>query len=229
MLTRQLSDPEMKSDEFLMFRDFIHEKSGIFFAENKAYLLKNRLARRMARLGITGYRDYYYHVKYDASQREIAELMNLVTTNETSFFRNEPQLLAFSEEVLPLLAEERRGGEGQPTLRVWSAGCSTGEEPYSLAILLLEKLPAAADWRLEIVANDISEQALHQARRGEYRGQTLRNLKPHLLYKYFSRSGDIYRIKPEIKSLVKFSNVNLNDPPPFPARGRQHRLPKTGL
>ncbi len=211
MLTRQLSDPEMKSDEFLMFRDFIHEKSGIYFAENKAYLLKNRLARRMAQLGITGYRDYYYHVKYDASQREIAELMNLVTTTETSFFRNEPQLQAFSDEVLPLLTEQGLKGRGQPTLRVWSAGCATGEEPYTLAILLLESLPGVADWRLEIVANDISEQALRQARCGEYSGLTLRNLKPHLLYKYFTKSGDVYRIKPEIKALVRFSNINLND------------------
>ncbi|MGD8922489.1 MAG: CheR family methyltransferase, partial [Candidatus Zixiibacteriota bacterium] len=164
MLATAESDIQMSPDEFLMIRDFIHERSGIFFAENKAYLVRNRLAKRMADLDIKTVRDYFYHVKYDASQAEFNRLMELVTTNETSFFRNEPQLLSFSEEVLPLILKEKAASPGSKTLRVWSAGCSTGEEPYTLAMLILQKLSPLNGWQVEIIANDISEETLRRAR-----------------------------------------------------------------
>lgn len=206
------AEPEMSNDEFTMIRDFIHEKSGIFFAENKMYLVKNRLIKRMAELGIKTYRDYFYHVKYDTSLKEFHSLMNLVTTNETSFFRNEPQLLSFSDEVLPLLIDEKKNGKGSKRIRIWSAGCSTGEEPYTLGIMLLQKLGGLPGWNMEIVANDISEQVLQNARRGEYNGITLRNVSSDMLNRYFSKAGDTYRINPEVKALISFSQMNLNDP-----------------
>ena len=96
MEVNNITEPEMSNDEFTMIRDFIHEKSGIYFAENKMYLVKNRLIKRMNDLGIKNYRDYFYNVKYDTSLKEFNKLMNLITTNETSFYRNEPQLLSFS-------------------------------------------------------------------------------------------------------------------------------------
>jgi len=196
-----------------MIRDFILERSGILFAENKMYLLKNRLIKRMADLGIKAYRDYFYHVKYDTSNREFSQLMNLITTNETSFFRNEPQLLSFSEEVLPLMVQAKAADRSSRSIRIWSAGCSTGEEPYTLAMMILERLGSVAGWNIEIVANDISEQVLHKARQGEYSGITLRNVKPTVLNKYFTRvdGSDLYKVKPEVKSLVRFSQINLSD------------------
>ena len=202
----------MSLEDFTIIRDFIHEKSGVYFAENKMYLVKNRLQKRMAELDIRTVRDYFYHVKYDVSLREFNRLMSLITTNETSFFRNEPQLLSFSEEVLPQLIDEKLKGCGPKTLRIWSAGCSTGEEPYTLAIILLEKLGSPAGWNIEIIANDISEQVLQSARVAEYSGITLRNMKPALLERYFQEVNDKYRVKPEVKSLVKISHLNLNDP-----------------
>jgi len=212
MITSFDSDIEMTADEFKMIRDFIHEKSGIFFAENKMYLVKNRLQKRMAELDIKTVRDYFYHVKYDVSMKEFNRLMVLITTNETSFFRNEPQLKCFAEEVLPLIVKEKQDSRGPKTIRVWSAGCSTGEEPYTLAIILLEQLRQQTGWTMEIIANDISEDVLQRARRGEYTGLTLRNIKPNVLAQYFDKTGDLYRVKPEVKSLVKFSHMNLNDP-----------------
>ncbi len=212
MLTTAVEEPEMTQEEFSMMRDFIHEKSGIFFAENRVYLLKNRLVKRMVELGIKTYRDYFYHVKYDTSLREFKELMVLITTNETSFFRNEPQLLSFSDEVLPLLVKEKMNDRGTKTLKIWSAGCSTGEEPYTLAIMILDKLGFLSGWRVEIIANDISEEVLSKARAAEYSGITLRNVKPDILERYFAKAGDVYRVKPEVKALVKFSHVNLNEP-----------------
>lgn len=211
-MTSSVAEPEMTAEEFGMIREFIHEKSGIFFAENKMYLLKNRLIRRMGELEIKSYRDYFYHVKYDTSLVEFKELMNQVTTNETSFFRNEPQLLSFSEEVLPLLIQAKTESGEPRSIKIWSAGCSTGEEPYTLAMMILEKLGSQTGWKVEIIANDISEQVLQQARKGEYSGITLRNVKPTVLNRFFDKVGDVYRVKPEIKSLVKFSHINLNEP-----------------
>ncbi|PWB68639.1 chemotaxis protein [candidate division GN15 bacterium] len=212
MIGTQDNDLDMSVEEFVMIRDFILERSGIYFAENKMYLVKNRLAKRMEELQIRTVRDYFYHVKYDLSMREFNRLMDLVTTNETSFFRNEPQLMAFSDEVMPILIAEKMKQKGPRTLKIWSAGCSTGEEPYTLAIQILEKLHSLAGWNVEIIANDISEQVLQRARQAEYSGITLRNVKPDLLTRYFIPVGEAYRIKPDVKMMVKFSHVNLNDP-----------------
>jgi chemotaxis protein methyltransferase CheR len=212
MTVGPLNDIEMSVEEFTMIRDYILEKSGIFFAENKMYLVKNRLAKRMGELQIKTVRDYYYHVKYDLSMREFNRLMDLVTTNETSFFRNEPQLLAFSDEVLPLIINEKMKTSGLKTIKIWSAGCSTGEEPYTIAMIILEKIKSTVGWSVEIIANDISEEVLQKARLGEYNGITLRNVSKEMLDKYFVQLGDMYRVKPEVKMMVKFSHVNLNDP-----------------
>ena len=212
MLITAEADIQMSQEEFTMIRDFIHERSGIYFAESKMYLIKNRLSKRMSELDIKTVRDYFYHVKYDVSQKEFNRLMDLITTNETSFYRNEPQLLSFSEEVLPLIIKEKQASPEQKSIRIWSAGCSTGEEPYTLAMIILSKLMTTAGWNIEIIANDISEEVLQKARQGEYQGITLRNVRPDLLARYFTKSGEIYRVKPEVKSFVKFSHMNLNDP-----------------
>jgi chemotaxis protein methyltransferase CheR len=203
---------KMTQEEFVMIRDFIHEKAGIFFAENKMYLVQNRLEKRMAELAMKSVRDYFYHVKYDVSQKEFNRLMVLMTTNETSFFRNEPQLLCFSDEVLPLLVEQKIQAGGPRRIKIWSAGCSTGEEPYTLAILILERLKSLAGWNVEIIANDISEDVLQKARKGEYSGITLRNVKPDILSRYYKKNGDNYTVTPEVKAMVKFSQINLNEP-----------------
>ncbi len=211
MLATADKDIDMSKEEFELIRDYIHEKSGIFFAENKMYLVKNRLAKRMGELEIKSVKDYFYHVKYDTSLKEFNILMDLVTTNETSFFRNEPQLLSFSSEVLPKLIAEKEQQAGPKSIRIWSAGCSTGEEPYTLAMLMLDRMTLLQGWQLEIVASDISDEVLAKARAGEYSGLTLRNTKADVLSKYFSKTGDSYRIKQDVKSMIKFMHLNLND------------------
>ncbi len=211
MLSNNSIESDMKLEEFIMIRDYIHEKSGMFFAENKMYLVKNRLIKRMAELDIKSFKDYFYNVKYDTSLKEFNHLMNLMTTNETSFFRNEPLLLSFQEEVLPLLIKQKTEKKLPKTIKIWSAGCSTGEEPYTLAIIMLEKLKQYAGWNLEIIANDISEDVLRNARKGEYSGITLRNIKPEILDRYFTKTDKFYKVKPEVKSIVKFSHLNLSD------------------
>jgi chemotaxis protein methyltransferase CheR len=202
---------ELSLEDFIAFRDFVHEKSGIFFAENKKYLVENRLSKRMATLGVKSYRDYFYQVKYDTSLKEFNMLMNLVTTNETSFYRNPPQLKCFQEEVLPLIIQQKQKS-GQPKkLRIWSAGCSTGEEPYTLGMILLDVLGENSGWNLEIIANDISENVLYAARTGCYTEMALRTTPPAIVNRYFTREGDKYMVNESVKRIVKFSHLNLSD------------------
>ncbi|HOP06941.1 MAG TPA: protein-glutamate O-methyltransferase CheR [candidate division Zixibacteria bacterium] len=213
MLNNPDMTPDMTPEEFVMIRDFIHQRCGIYFAESKMYLLKNRLITRMSELNIKTYRDYFYAVKYDSSNTEFGQLINLVTTNETYFFRNEPQLRSFSEELLPQLVKQAEGSRFKRPIKIWSAGCSTGEEPYTLAMLILDKLGPRNNLQFEIIANDISEQVLKKARVGEYTGQTLRYVKPNVLAKHFTRkeNSEVYLIKPEVRSMVRFSHINLAD------------------
>ena len=205
-------DPNMTLEEFYLFRDFIHQRSGIFFADNKMYLLRNRLAKRIQELGIGSYRDYFYHIKYDITTKEFNILMNLVTTNETSFYRNPPQLKSFSEEVLPLIIRGKLDSEEPKSLKIWSAGCSTGEEPYTLAILIMEFLKSTVDWNIEVVASDISEDVLAAARKGHYSEVSLRTTPAEIVQRYFTRQENKYVIKPEIKVMVRFGHLNLYDP-----------------
>lgn len=202
---------ELALEDFRLIRDFIHEKSGMFFADRKLYLLQSRLSKRMQELGIASFKDYFYTVKYDTSQAEFHQLMNLVTTNETYFFRNEPQLEAFRDETLPQIIAYKKQFKGIKTLRIWSAGCSTGEEPYTIAMIIKDALRDDPSWHIEIIANDISESVLHNARKGEYTGQSLRYVTPDHLSRYFENNGEKYRVRAEIKSMVKFVHLNLND------------------
>jgi chemotaxis protein methyltransferase CheR len=213
MLTSSATLPSLQDDDFKTVREYIYEKSGIWFADNKKYLVESRLCKRMYELGIGNYKDYFYRVKYDASNKEFEALMNVVTTNETSFFRNPPQLKAFSEEVLPLIIKEKgRQQKGARRLKIWSAGCSTGEEPYTIGIILLEVLRSTIGWDIEIIANDISQHVLYAARKGVYRDLTLRSTEPRIINNYFIREDKSYRIKDEVKRLIKFNHINLNDP-----------------
>jgi chemotaxis protein methyltransferase CheR len=208
MMTKEV---ELTKEEFGLFRDFIHEKSGIFFANNKMYLIKNRLNKRINDLGINSFKDYFYRVKYDVTMKEFNNLMNLVTTNETSFYRNPPQLNSFANEVLPLLTKQKLSAKGPKSIKIWSAGCSTGEEPYTLAMLIMEHLKSTLGWNIEILASDISEQVLKRAREGVYGEMTMRSTPREIVQKYFIKEKDQFRVKPEIKRLVRFGHLNLND------------------
>jgi chemotaxis protein methyltransferase CheR len=207
----QTENLELSLEDFVAFRDFIHEKCGIFFAENKKYLVENRLSKRMTTLGLKSFRDYFYQVKYDTSLKEFNMLMNLVTTNETSFYRNPPQLACFQQEVLPLIIEQKKQLGQSKRLKIWSAGCSTGEEPYTLGMILLEVLGERNDWNIEIIANDISENVLYSARTAAYTEMSLRTTPLYIVNKYFTREGEKYCVTDNVKRLVKFSHLNLAD------------------
>lgn len=199
----------MTDDVFKQLRDFIYEKSGIFIPDNKKYFLENRLGRRVQEKNLRGYEDYLYILKYGADKNELTILFNLVTTNETFFFREPQQFEVFSGELFNrIMAENAKSGRKE--IKIWSAACSTGEEPYTIAMILLEK-PEAAAIRKEIYASDISDSALESAKAGVYGSYAIRNVPEPYLKKYFTNTNQQYSISSHIKSLTKFIKINLID------------------
>ena len=205
-------DIRVSDTEFLQLRDFLYQQCGIFIAENRKYLVENRLSSRLRELGLRSFGEYYNYLRYDANRSvEMNKLFESMTTNETSFFRNGPQLDVFRDKVLvPLLNEQR--AKGQKKLRIWSAGCSSGEEPYTLAIILREVLKQELpSWDIKITANDLSLAMLASARRGLYNDYAIRTTPPDMLAKYFVKEGNLYRIDPSLQKLVSFGQINLSD------------------
>ena len=205
-------DLQISDEEFLQLRDFIYQQCGIFIAENRKYLVENRLSNRIKELNLKSYNDYYNFLRFDGSRRtELNKLFEVVTTNETSFFRNPPQLEVFQKSVLPDILDQCRKA-GRKKLRIWSAGCSTGEEPYTLAIILAEVLKGEiSSWDIKITANDLSEAVLAAARRGVYNDYALRTTPKEIADAYFIKEDTQFKIKPELKSLISFGQINLND------------------
>lgn len=199
-------------DEFVQLRDYIYEQCGIHFPDKKKYLLETRLANRIKRLNLKGFGDYLFFLKYDSRQRqELPLLFEVITTNETSFFRNPLQLKVFQDKLLPEILEKKRAS-GQKRLHIWSAGCSTGEEPYTLAIILLETMKSElSSWNVRITANDLSEAVLRSARRGVYTDYSLRTAPKEVINKHFIMEGGRFRVSQDVKSMITFGQLNLND------------------
>ena len=201
----------LPDDVFRLLRDLIHGYCGIFFDDTSKFLLERRLSRRLEQHRLKNFEEYYHFLRYDRKrEEELTILVDNLTTNETYFFRESPQLRAFAEEILP---ELRAVLADRKILRIWSAGCSTGEEPYTIAMLLLESGDWWRDWQVEILGSDINQRVLHTARKGVYKKSSHRVTNPEMLAKYFIEEdkGD-YRIVDKVKELVSFSSVNLLDP-----------------
>ncbi|GIV61230.1 MAG: chemotaxis protein [Rhodothermaceae bacterium] len=199
---------ELSEPLFEQFRRFIYEQTGIYFQDNKKYLLESRVSRRLAATGKKDYQEYYQLLLNGGAARELPELINAVTINETFFFRTPPQFEILEHHILPELAEQRAGG----TVRLWSAACSTGDEPYSLALLIRDRLQARYPAvRFEIIGTDINTEVLETARAGSYGPRAVRNVPPPMLSRYFEAGQDRYTLRPEIRNMVTFRHLNLAD------------------
>jgi chemotaxis protein methyltransferase CheR len=205
-------ESQLTDEEFLQLRDFIYAQSGIYIAENRKYLIENRLSNRLKDLNLKSFGEYSYYLRFDVHRRdEMVKLFAAITTNETSFYRNPPQLQVFQDIVLKKVLDDLRAARTR-RLRIWSAGCSTGEEPYTLSIILHEVLHAEIGaWDIKINAMDLSEPVLASARRGVYSDYALRTTPKEIISKYFTFRNDLYEIKPELKRLVNFMQGNLSD------------------
>ncbi len=205
--------PEIKrltEDEFKRFASLIYEESGIFLKDTKITLLSNRLRKRLYALKLDTFSQYYDYIHGLKDRRkEIEELIDVVSTNETYFFRNERQFEALSNHCLADIAAKKKDDK---RLRIWSAGCSTGEEPYTLAICVLESMGLFPGWKIEIIATDIAPSVLEFANRGVYSGRRIEKVPPAILKKYFTQdpeNPELYGVNPEVKKLVTFQYLNL--------------------
>lgn len=202
---------EMSDEDFRLLRDFIRSQSGIHFGENSKPILEKRIGRLVNARRLRSYRDYYYFLRYDRrKEEEMDAIIDAVTTNETYFFREERQLKAFRDEILPEIHAEKMS-RGDRTLRLWSAGCSSGEEPYTLAMLILET-KLFKDWRVEIFGSDINRRVLQVARKGSYRNSSFRVTEKSYIDRYFEEIEGNWQISEEIRKHVNFSYMNLIDP-----------------
>lgn len=202
---------KMSQAVFVELRGFIYALCGIFFADSKIYLLEDRLSKRLDDLNLSSYEEYLYFLKYDPGKNiELKNLYDSITTNETSFYRDMPQLAAFIDGALPMSLQNKP--KNDRVLRIWSAGCSTGEEPYTLAMMIMETGLLSQGWKVEILASDISERVLMSARSAVYGQYSVRNTPAHILKKYFTVTPGGYKVRPDVRRMVSFMNINLFDP-----------------
>jgi chemotaxis protein methyltransferase CheR len=199
---------ELDSKDFTLIRDVVWKKSGIYFEASKQHYFFRRLLRRMELLGCQSVADYYHTLSTDTSKGELSELLNLLTTTETYFFRNKQQLQSFEKEALPLILKKKQEA-GLSHLHLWSAGCSSGEEPYTLAMILLETIPNIHRWKISLVGTDINTQVIEKARQGIYTARSLRDTPHKYKTKYFQREEDKYWIDEQVKHMVSFRTGNL--------------------
>ena len=194
--------------DFDSIRKLIKEHSGIWLSDMKMTFLETRLSSRLKETSMDTVKDYFYYLKYDSQREtEMERLIDVVAIKETYFFREEEQLEDFSQQIVPGLLKKK--APGQP-LVVWSAACATGEEPYTLAMLLLEHPARLHPSQINLLASDISPTALQAAREAIYETHSLRYVAGYHLEKYFEETNNgKFQVKDQVKNLVRFANVNI--------------------
>jgi chemotaxis protein methyltransferase CheR len=203
---------KLSVDTFKQWRSFIYDLCGIYFQDNKKYLLESRLLKRMNHLKIDSFEKYLDYIKYGSKRSaELNYLYEVITINETFFFRNQPQLDALVESVIPeVLSSPHKFNKRK--LRIWSAASSSGEEAYSISIMLHELIkPKYPNLNFEIVGTDISPAVIQTARKAQYKEYSIRNTPNYYMKKYFHRNNGYYELDNKIKQNVSFKMLNLAD------------------
>jgi chemotaxis protein methyltransferase CheR len=207
--------PDVTGEELRKLSEFLYRRTGMLFTETKRYYVQRRIADRMTFLKISSFATYFGYLRGDVDG-EIEKFINAFTVNETYFYREEHQLRCLSTDLLNERVRAKKPGEA---LRVWSVPCATGEEPYSIAMWLLENWPEVDVQDIEIVGSDIDTECLMAARQGEFGQRALMRLSPALVEKYFETVGkDRWRIVPDLRQSVQFTAVNLMEA----SQTRQH-------
>jgi chemotaxis protein methyltransferase CheR len=215
-LESQNSLCSLDAREFKLLRALIERHTGIWLRDGKQIMLASRLGRRLRHHGLSNFTEYYQLLQAESGSREIGELINCVTTNKTSFFREPHHFDFLTQTVVPEILSQ--AGRNQPkTISIWSAACSTGEEPYSIAVTLLESLEKARvapeAWEIQVIASDIDTKVLHHAAEGVYDQNALSSIPAAQRKKYFLRGkgemADRIKVKAKVASLVHFQRLNL--------------------
>jgi chemotaxis protein methyltransferase CheR len=205
---------QLRLEVFRQFADLIYKEAGIHLGEHKQALVSARLGKRMRFLSIKDFDDYYEYIQRDHSRKELSNLLDAVSTNVTYFYR-EPEHFNILASLVRQWEQER-----QTRIRIWSAACSTGEEPYTMALILSEALRNVSE--IKILATDISTSVLAIARQGEYEAKKLEKISGKMTEKYFTsvrkRGKNLYRVRENIRKMIHFSWLNLSSPP-YPMKG----------
>jgi chemotaxis protein methyltransferase CheR len=208
----------LSPQQFARFAAFIYERTGIRTADGKVMLLSNRIRRRLRARGLDSFDTYYELLQADRTGAELEAFVDVITTNETHFFRTPAHFDwvagPFLDELIAAAAARRR----DRTLRIWSAACSTGEEAYSLAICLTEQAGRLAGWRLSVLGTDLCGEALAAARVGAYGPRAVEAVSPERLARHFAAdpAAGTWKIRPPAARLCEFRRHNLLDPMPGP-------------
>lgn len=207
----------MTEEEARLLQEIIHEYCGLSHGLDSTFFLERRLGPRLEALGLASYREYYHYLRYDpGGERELEDVIERITTHETYLFREEYQLEAFREEILPELTRRHRH---RKRLLVWSAGCSTGEEVYTIAILMRES-GLLDDWVLRVVGSDISRQVVSHARRGAYGHNSFRTTEGYFQKKFFREQDGKFYVREDIRAMCSFGQLNLLSTERFDVLGR---------
>jgi chemotaxis protein methyltransferase CheR len=213
--------PDLTDREYQTIASFVHKASGINLLEGKKELVRARLTKRIRQLQMKNFKAYFQHVMADNTGDELVFLLDALATNLTSFWR-EPQHFDFmAKTFLPELEARRRPGNRGPRLRIWSAACSSGEEPYTIAMVTLEAsryFAAGGDFR--ILATDLSTKVLNIAKRGQYGPESVKNIPPAAVRTYLTKiqaesGGFLFAVNPEVRRIISFRRFNLMDAVPF--------------
>lgn len=208
MLFNDFDKNHFSDEHFRKLSSLIYDRTGLFFGDNSRFFLEKRIELRITSLNLKGVDDYIRYLMFDSdSEKEWDALITTITTNETYFMREERQLKCFKEDILPEIAKKRVNGK----IRIWSAGCSSGEEPYSLAILIKESR-CIAENNVEILATDINSRVMNKAKEGIYGESSFRNVDEAFKARWFVHLGEQkWKIKDEVKARVIFQKFNLFD------------------
>lgn len=203
-----MAEISISVEDFQKFREFFYRKTGIQFESSKRYFVDKRLVERIEATASDTFRSYFTLLRFQASGEELQQLTNLMTVNETYFFREEYQFKCLVDSILSEITARKTD---RSPIRIWVIPSSSGEEPYSIAIYLLEQWAGINDWDIELISSDIDTHMLAQARRGLYAARAIQQLPTLYLQKYFKRSGENYQIGDDLRSAVEFTRVNLSE------------------
>ncbi|MCB5177206.1 CheR family methyltransferase [Microvirga lenta] len=208
--------PVLAADDVRRLGELLYRHTGMIFGENKRYFIERRVADRMSATGMRSFLAYLSHI--ESNESEVEHLINVFTVNETYFYREEHQLRCLGRSLLPSIVENRKPGD---LVRIWSVPCSTGEEPYSIAIWLLENWPMVDAYHIEIVGSDIDTRVLLEAKAADYGERALSRLPSDVVERYFDPPrGGQRRLIQDLRESVKFTPANLVDAASVAAQGR---------
>ena len=205
------------SEEMPVWSRYIKEICGIHLDDSKGYLVETRLGSLLTEAGVSSFSELFYKVRADSSSKLRGRIIEAITTNETSFFRDTSPFDLLRNKLIPDLIDRRGAAAARIPIRIWSAACSTGQEAYSTAIVLKELLGDLTRYDIRILGTDISQKVVAVASYGEYNRHDLeRGLPPETLARHFMVSGDRWRVRDEIRAMATFRNMNLLEPFSFP-------------